>query len=398
MRSPALAALLLAACAPAAPEPAAPLPAPSAAPSPAPQASSAQVASASAAPPAPPPAPCSEALLALPFGKTLEPRSDELKSAPKSERGALTELLPSVRDQGFLVDSATAIQIGADATARALVLTRPLEEGQSPLGPRPTWLGIASCSKDQGYTLKVAPISLGDDSSVLVWGVDRLTLPGGGEVTSLTLAMGGVALEFHAAAFVLGEGTRGLPVSEPKGEKIGVIAIFGNVAEQFLKPGSSDDYARADRAEGTGFFPMGDRELFVSLLAIEGVVTAHLKGWLKADGPKKPGPGPAEDVWLALGKGEVPAPCKDAKSGVRCGKIALPGGGPPLRHDWVMGAWPSAQAAGDALKKLGVDAKKLEFLIVDADASAPLPRGPNGKPALGSIKAPRPAGKRPSRR
>jgi hypothetical protein len=342
----------------------------------------------SSAPPVvalPPPPPCSEVVKRIPFGKTLEERSEELKGLPPGEQGALTELFPSIKAEGFLVETALGIQLGEDTTARALVLHRPLEEGQRSFGPRPAWLGLASCTQDRGYALLARPMDLNEPAAVLVWDTERVQLPGGTTATMVTLAMGGIALEFHAAAFVLGQGSPAFPVQDPAKEKFGSLGAFGNVAQQFLIPGPGENYARADRAGGTGLYPLGDRMAFVSLQVSQGARRGVVQGWIGADGVKPRGM-TSSTSWAAVGKGEPPAFCAQAGK-VRCAKLEIPSSEGKLAQDWIAGVWPSAEAAEAALKGLGADPKKLDFLLLDADGDADPPRGPNGRAALTFLKA-----------
>jgi hypothetical protein len=321
----------------------------------------------------------------LPFGKTLEERSPELAGLPAGEGGVLTEQFPEIKRGGYLVETALAIQVEQDESARALVLHRPLEEGQRPFGPRPTWLGIASCTADRGYALAARPIELHDSSAVLVWDTERITLPGGATSTLVTLAMGGVALEFHAAAFLLGKGSQAFPVQDPKDEPWGLLGVFGNVAQQFLIPSPEESYARVDRAEGTGFYPMDGRSAFLALRVEQGQLRGVVQGWIGADGVKRPDSGPTVEAWAAVGKGEQPPFCTQVER-VRCAGIKAPVSQGKLDHAWIAGLWPSAEAAGAALKALGADVKKLDFLLIGTDDADP-PRGPGGKKALTFLKA-----------
>jgi hypothetical protein len=380
-------ALALAACGPE------PVPASPAAPPLAPSASQAGEPAASAAappaapdspPPAPPP-PCSELVKSLPFGDTLDDRSPGV--APGGD-APLTELFPGAKAEGFQVELAVAVQLGADPSARALILRRPPEEGQSPLQPRPAWLGLAGCTASKGYALLAAPSALLEASSVVVWDTERVTLPGGAQGTSLTVAMGGIALEFYAAAYLLGESTAALPTDAPKGEKAGVLAVFGPVSQQFLVPGDEERYARADRLDGTGYYPLDDGQAFVSLNIEDSVARGKVLGWLDARGARRNDRPSRPTYWAAVGKGDLPAFCsaKGAAGKIRCSKLGLRPALGTLSHDWIAGIWPSPAAAEAALKDAGADGHKLDFLAMDDDEAHP-PRGPGGKTALAVLKA-----------
>lgn len=321
----------------------------------------------------------------LSFGKTLEERSEELKGLAANKQDALTSQFPAIQRDGYLVEMALAIQLDSDDTARALVLHRPLEEEQSRFSPQPTWLGIATCTKENGYALVARPVELHDASAVLVWDVERIPLPDETTATLVTLAMGGIALEFHAAAFLLGKGSKAFPVQDPKGQSAGVLGVFGNVAQQFLIPGQSEAYARSDRAEGTGFYPMAGRSIFVSLQVGQEQLRGVIQGSFDASGLKTSSVGPAVEAWAAVGQGELPAFCAQVER-VKCSKIKAPESVGKLSHDWIAGAWPSAEEAGAVLKALKADSKKLDFLLIGADSDADPPKGPNGKKALTFLK------------
>ncbi len=315
-------------------------------------------------------------LTGLAFGKSLDDRSPELEGLPAGELGPLTGLFPSVAREGFVVERALAIRLGADERASALVLRRPEPRAERRLGPRPAWLGLASCAEGRGHSLLAPPIELNDTSDVLVWDTERVTLPGGKIATLVTLAMGGVALEFRASAFLLGEGDAVFPVRDPKRARAGALAVFGEVAQQFLIPGGDERYARVDRAQGTGFYPLGARSMFLALRVEQGLLRGVLQGGIAADGVGKIDPG--MEAWAVVGRGALPSFC--ARGGeVRCAAIAMPGSGDRFQVDWLAGLWPSADAASSALRALGANPKQLDYLIIGTDDS-PQPHGPNGKP------------------
>jgi hypothetical protein len=334
-----------------------------------------------ALPPAPP---CSDLLRGLPFGQELTERSEAVASLPRGDHGPLTELFPSLRQQGFLVEKVLGIQIEQDTSARLLVLHRPLPEGASPLEAQPTWLGLASCTKDRGYALLSPPVPTHDSSATLVWDTERVTLPGGKEATLVTVAIGGVALEFHAAAFLLGQGGGPFPVQDPRGASHGALGVFGNVAQQFLIPGQGESYARADRAQGTGFYPLGERRAFVSLQVERQQLRGVVQGWIGPRGVEQKA-GLTEPAWAAVGKGPLPSFCDRGE--IRCARLSIPESQGALEVSWIAGLWPGAEAAGASLKALGADLKQLDFLLIGAETDRDPPRGPGGKRALTFLKA-----------
>jgi len=350
------------------------------------------------APEPPPPPPCSEVVKRLAFGKTLDRRSDELKGLPQGASGALTELFPAVKAEGYEVEQVVAIQLGDDESARALILHKPRGDEDGPAQPPDTWLGFVSCSAERGYVMEKSPPSLGDNSATVVWGVERERLPGGSTATLLTLALGGVGLEFHALAYLLGVGSERLPMREPRGGRVGVLGVFGNVSEQFLIPGQSENYARTDTVEGTGFYPLAGRRTFIALRAELGQVRGVVQGWVGPEGVKSRDSSPREASWVALGKGELPAFCsaKDLDPNkVRCSRLAVSPSLGKLPADWVAGAWPSADEAGKALRALGADPGKLDYLLVDPDDDRQRLKSPGGKNAFTFLKITPPAKKAP---
>lgn len=388
--------LLGMACGTEVPPAAPPAPAPVVSVAPAASSAPAQVASAPAAPPPPPP--CSEVVKKLAFGKTLDRHSEELKGLPQGEHGALTELFPTVKADGYVVEQVVAIQIGNDESARALILHKPQENDEGPFGVSDTWLGFASCTADRGYVMEKSPPSLGDNSATVVWGVERQLLPGGSTATLMTLALGGVALEFHALAYLLGTGSERIPVREPKGAKLGVLGVFGHLSEQFLIPGQSDNYARTDTVEGTGFYPLAGQLTFIALRAELGQVRGMVQGWIAPDGVKSRDSSSRDASWVALGKGELPAFCSgNGLDKIRCSRLAVRPSMGKLPADWIAGAWPSADEAARALRALGADPAKLDYLLVDPDDDRQRLKGPGGKnaPTFLKITPPPPAKKAP---
>ena len=377
----------LGACGPAAAPPVAAPPAPVAAA--APLASPAPAAPPAAPVAAPPAKACDARVLGLAFGKTLDDRSEEVKRLPPTEGPPLAALLPDVAAEGWEIETIVAILLGDDATARALVLHKPLAEDESAFGARATWLGVATCTPERGYALAAKPLSLHDGTSVLVWDTERVTPPGAPPATAITLAMGGMGLEFHAAAFLLGKGSPPFPVQAPKGEAVGQLGVFGNVAQQYLIDGGGESYARVDRAGGTGFYPLGDDLAFFALRHEMGSTRGVIQGLLTPKGVVRADSGPAVESYAVLGKGEPPAFCggPGAAGKVRCARLELPSSQGTLAFDWIAGLWPTAEATDAALLAFGADPKKLDYLLVGASDDASPPKGPGGKRPLTFLRA-----------
>lgn len=376
---------LLAACG-AEPPPVVAAPAPSASAAPAPI-----VAESAPEPvePAPPPVvPCSASMLALPFGTVVE-------AGGKAE---LDASFPSIVAEGFLVRTAVAIQIGKDETARALILVKKPEEDAAPsFGGEPTFLGIATCTKHLGYALAAAPLGLGDASSVVVWGVERVKPPGVPIATSLTLAQGGAALEFHAYAAIVGESSASLAVESPNGAVVGRLGVFGNVAEQFLVGGPGEAYARSDTAEGTGLYPLGKILSFLALRVENGVLRGRMLGAL-VPGPKTPSPSGTE-TWALIGKGKLPTGCPtDAITppGVRCSRLAVRESLGTLGHTWIAGLWASPEEALAAESALGV--RDADLLVMGASDERRPPVAPGHRRVLVTLKVVPPKPAKPTRR
>lgn len=364
---------LLAACGPAAQAPSAP---PSVPPNSPPAASAAAAGapapSAASAPPEPAVV-CHPLVANLAFGAVLEEGDRSLGGE------TLDALLPAVAAAGWDVSSVIGIVVGSDATARALVLHPPREEGQSPFEPRPTSLGIATCSKDRGHVLAARALGLHDSTSVVTWATEELQPPSGLRATAVTLAQGGLGMEFHATAFVLGVASPTLPVADPKGEPAGALGVFGNVAEQYLA-GEGGEYVRVDRVEGTGFYPLGDELIFLALRHEQGITRATTLGGFGPKGLRKGGSVGGSPL-AALGKGAPPPFCQagEASGKLRCARLGLRESLGTLPYDWIAGLWPSAEAAGAALTALGASPKDFDYLLVDTSDEATDEKGPGGK-------------------
>jgi hypothetical protein len=326
------------------------------------------------APSAPSPG-CHPLIASMVFGAVLEEGDRALEGKTP------TELLPAVAAAGFEVAALVGIAVGDDTSARALVLHPPREEGQSPFDARPTSLGIATCSPERGYALAGRPIGLHDSTSVVTWATQELRPPSGARATAVTLAQGGIGLEFHATVFVLGAASPTLPVVDPKAEPVGALGVFGNVAEQYLA-GEGGEYARVDRVDGTGFFPLGEELVLLSLRHDHGLTRASTLGGF---GPKglRMGPWAGPSPLAAVGKGELPSFCKaaEASGAPRCARLGLPESIGVLPYDWIAGLWPSAEAAGAALSALGAAAKDFDYLLVDTSDDVTQEKGPAGKRA-----------------
>ncbi len=380
-----LLALLPAGCGPAAaPAPVAPASPPAATAPPA------VAAVAPASPQASPPTPgktCDPLIAQMSFGQTFEEGAKELEGQSATVR------LPEVAAAGWEVASVVGIRLGDDTSARALILHPPRTEEDSAFDARPTSLGVATCTREGGYALVAKPLGLHDGTSLLVWAVEELTLPNGQKTSALTLAQGGMGLEFHAAVFVLGTGSPTFPVSDPRGEGTGALAIFGNVAEQFVV-GDGEEYARADRVEGTGFYPLAQETVFLSLRHEMGMTRAQTLGAFGSAGLRSghtTGPSPL----AAVGKGELPPFCKaqEALGKVRCARLGLRESIGTLRYDWIAGLWPSAEAATASLTALGARPGDYDYLLVDTSDEAVDEKAPGGKKALPFLRAKAPGKK-----
>ncbi len=314
----------------------------------------------------------------------LDDRSDEVRATPEK---TLTALAPSIASQGYDVERLVGIQLGQDRDVRAAILRTPSSPPDDPAPQPDAWLGLSRCGAS-GLELMAKPIPLGTPSSVVLWGSETVTLPSGTAATSITLALGGMGLEFTAFAVLVGREGPDLPVVEPKGAPVGQLASFGNVAQQFLITGGDEgeNYARSDMLPGTGYYPRDGKPTFLSLALEQGIARGHVLGWLDRGAAKNVSGSSDEESWAIVGKGAWPAFCDDEKLAkkVRCSRLEGKREH-TLSRDWIAGLWPTAEAAEAALKDLGADPKKLEYLAMDADESD-VPKGPNGKKALTALK------------
>jgi hypothetical protein len=315
--------------------------------------------------------------------------------------------VPAIGGAGWRVEAVTAIQLGEDAGARAVVLrhaeepaTGP-EGGPPPLDEREAFLGIARCTSERGYELAAAPYSLGNGASFKVMAVDRLGVPGRPVETALTLLEGTSFGEAVAPVFVLGEAGKAAGDLRPTGAPVGVVAELGYVAQWFHTTVEPDE-ARgepggprtvvADRLEGTGLYPLEPNgAAYVALRIEEGVVTGRVVGLAREARFDSPFPSSQPSLerpstFALVGRGAMPERCKEPSlsRAVRCERLAARSA--TLPYLWIAGLAPTMDAALTLASRLALDESQYDVLALDWQDEA-MPVSTSGKKGIAAFRA-----------
>ncbi len=297
---------------------------------------------------------------------------------------------PALVDGGGRVDAVAPIQVDADADAELAVLFEqgPLQpEGES----RVVRLAVYDCA---GGALTLVPEiidSVAEAQQVQIMGAQAVARPGGPPVTSISILAAYQAMEVSMFEIVVGAGTAAWPVPYASGDQgVSVVGKLGAVdtGRQVLVDGSSLDYYRTDALQGSGWWPAGDDQVFVSLRrdqdsesdgrhAQPEVLARMTAAGIVAEDNGLP-------AWALAGDGPMPAWC----AALGCRAIPADSHTPFVGVTWIAGVWSSAGEARAAMAAAGSAGDVGQWLYLgsfEPDAAPDdggLPLGPGGKAPL----------------